>query len=155
MAISKELKKNNIKIIIKIVLTIFIVNVLLSKLYNNTLTFFNFEFVPNPIPFSNIYEEFFLVVFFAPIIETIFFQFLPAYFLKRFNKLIIIFVSSIMFGLLHWYNIMNFIYGLFVGLLFILGYLYSLKRKSNPITTIILAHSFYNLYAFIINNFYR
>ena len=138
--IRESFKKYKINNMIKIALSICVINIFESLIYNYTLNYFKLNYEANPI---------------APIFETIIFQFIPAYFLKRFDKIIIIFVSSIMFGFSHWYNLMNFIHGLLVGFLFIAGYFYSIRKKLNPIITIICAHSFYNLYAFIMNNFIK
>jgi uncharacterized protein len=153
--IRESYKKDKINNMIKIALGICVINIFESLLYNYTLNYFKLNYKANPIAFNSIYEEFFLVVCLAPIFETIIFQFIPVYFLKRFDKIIIILVSSLMFGVSHWYNVMNFIHGLLVGFLFIAGYFYSIGKKLNPILTIICAHSFYNFYAFIMNNFIK
>jgi hypothetical protein len=136
--IRETFKKYKINNMIKIALAICVINIFESLLYNYALNYFKLNYIANPIAFNSIYEEFFLVVCLAPIVETIIFQFIQVYFLKRFDKTIIILVSSIMFGLSHWYNVMNFIHGLLVGFLFISGYFYSIRKKLNPIFPIVL-----------------
>jgi hypothetical protein len=153
--VSNIFKKYNLKIIFKIAITICSLNIILSLLYSYILNFLKYNYKPNPIPYSNIYEEFFLVVCFAPIFETIIFQYLPVYIFRNFDKKLTIIVSTFFFALSHWFNIINFIYGFFIGILFILGYFYSVKKGTNPILTILFSHTFYNLYAFVMNNFFK
>lgn len=152
-SISDTFRRYNIKNTIKIAIIICSINIFLSLFYNYIMSIFKFNYAPNPIPFNNIYEDFFLVVCLAPIIETGLFQFIPAHFLKRFNKLKIILISSIIFSLSHWYSVLNFVYGFIIGILFITGYFYAINKKSNPVLTIIFSHAFYNIYAFVMNNY--
>jgi len=116
------------------------------------LFFLNLNYKANPIPFDNIYEEIFLVILIAPVFETMLYQFLPSYFFRNKNQIITILVSSIFFGLSHWYSFLNFIYGMLIGTLFIISYILIDLRKVNPLIAICLAHMFYNISAFIINH---
>ena len=142
--------KYEIKNTLFLALIICSINIIQSNLFNQIIEYYNISYKPNPIPFNNLFEEFFLVVLFAPLFETIIFQVLPEYYLRNFNIKITIIISSLFFGLSHWYTVLNFIYGLSVGFLFILGYIRAKKSKLNPIVTIFFAHLFYNFYAFLI-----
>lgn len=142
-------QKRDIKKIIWFALIICIINIVISALYSKLLFAFKLKYISNPISFSSIYEEFFLVVILAPFVETFFFQFGPIYLLRKYNPIIIITISSLLFGLSHWYNFLNFIYGFAIGLLFAISYVLVDKRKINPFITVCLAHMFYNLFVFI------
>lgn len=154
MALNTCLLKYNFRKTIFCAFFIFLINVAMSFFYNLILDFFKINYKSNPIPFSNIYEEFFLVVIFAPLFETIIFQFFPSYYLRNFNTKIIVISSSLLFGISHWYSVTNFIHGLLAGFILIIGYLSAKQRKLNPIVTIFLAHSIYNLFVFICRNFF-
>ena len=86
------------------------------------------------------------------VIETIFFNFIPQYFLNKFfnNKLIIILISSIIFGLLHFSSIEFILITFFAGIL--LNYNFTLYYPKYKIAIIItaLVHIISN---FIVYNF--
>lgn len=144
-----DFQKRNVKKIVYCALIICILNIIFSALYSKLLLVLKLNYHPNPDPPSSIYELFFLAVIFAPLVETFFFQFGPIYLLRKYNPIIIITISSLLFGLSHWYNFLNFIYGFAIGLLFAISYVLVDKRKINPFITVCLAHMFYNLFVFI------
>lgn len=148
----KRFLKSDTKKIIKYALVVFLINILISILYNKILIFYNLNYKANPIPFDSLYEEIFLIILVAPVFETLLYQFLPSYIFRNKNKIITIFVSSILFGLSHWYSFLNFIFGMLIGTLFIISYILIDIRKVNPLITICLAHMFYNISAFIWNH---
>ena len=131
---------------------------LLLKVFNGYIfsylnnTVFHLE---NPI-FEKIPENemFFLLVVFAPIIETLIFQFLLYRLLNQMrikNTLIIVILMSFAFSQAHWYHwlyvVATFINGLFLNYF----YLYIHKKKNELIAVLltIALHSSYNLYGFL------
>ena len=90
------------------------------------------------------------LVFFAPLVETYLFQYLFFEHLSRYLKnSVIIFVSAMVFGLVHTYNSVYILYAFFSGLLYSVGYYYRLN--SHPYVIVFLIHSVYNLLALLLN----
>lgn len=145
--------KSDTRKIIKYALVVFAINLFISLLYSKVVIFLKLNYKANPIPFDSLYEEIFLVILIAPVFETMLYQFLPSYIFRNNNRIITILVSSIFFGMSHWYSILNFIYGILIGLLFIISYILIDLRKVNPLIVICLAHMLYNLTAFVLNHF--
>ena len=110
--------------------------------------------------FDSIYSEFIMVVFIAPIIETIIFQYLIinqvyiSYNGKN-HKIIAIIISSITFGLIHLYNLYYFIVGTIIGVLLASSFYYFKEKTNNfnAIFYVFLIHSLSNLYVFLIKSF--
>ena len=101
--------------------------------------------------------EFFLVVIFAPIIETILFQYLPinqvfiSYNGKN-KKLVAVLISALCFGVIHLYSLYYF-FVMSIGGLLLAYYFCSFKQKTNSISAIFyiaLIHSLSNFYIFLI-----
>lgn len=111
-------------------------------------------------PTYSLGTTFFLTVVFAPLIETFVFQYLPSKLFFLIQKkwtidiLLLVLFSSITFGFSHNYNIFTIIDGTFAGLLFIVIFLKFESKNSffNGYWATFLIHSFYNSYAFFINN---
>ena len=105
-------------------------------------------------------HEFIEVVFIAPIIETIIFQYLIinqvylSYKGKNIRILAII-ISSLTFGLTHLYNIKYFLFGIIFGFILATSFC-NFKEKTNYLSAIFyvfLIHSLSNLYVFLIKTF--
>ncbi len=97
---------------------------------------------------------FFLVVVFAPIIETLIFQFLLYRLLNQMrikNTLIIVIIMSFAFSQAHWYHwlyvVATFINGLFLNYYYV--YIYKKKNELIAVLLTIALHSSYNLYGFL------
>ncbi len=106
--------------------------------------------------FQNFYEEFILVVIIAPIIETYLFQHLLIKIIElKLNKRnLILPICSIVFGLLHLYNLVYFFKACISGFLYSFLYLSIREKKSNPIYYVFLCHSVYNLTGFLANHLF-
>lgn len=107
--------------------------------------------------FSSIDNEFVMVVFVAPMIETLIFQYLiinqvyVSYGGKK-SKLLAILISSITFGLTHFYNLNYFLIGTICGVLLAYSFC-DFKEKTNYLSAIFyvfLIHSLSSLYVFLI-----
>ena len=87
----------------------------------------------------------------APILETIIFQTLFFVILTKFkiNKWIIVLVSGVTFGAIHYYSIFYMINTTLVGVVFI--YFYILRAESNkrPFVSTMIAHATINLITLI------
>jgi hypothetical protein len=84
-------------------------------------------------------------VFIAPIIETFINQTLPYYFLNKVNFLktkgyLILIISALFFGVLHCYDLFYIIYGFFMGLVLMYGYMVRIKNDKNTFYLIAISH---------------
>ena len=105
--------------------------------------------------YSNLVAYFFKAILIAPLIETVFFQFIPIEFLRilKINNRINIFITAFVFGLMHYFNsflLREFLFTFVCG--FIYSYVYILYSKKfnllNTITTVSIIHAGYNLFVF-------
>lgn len=104
--------------------------------------------------------NFFLTVVFAPIVETLVYQYMPYKLLNYFNFFkiggynritFILFLSSLFFALSHLYSATYFIYSFFVGLLFIsiFYYSYAIRRDgAYSFWLLVIIHMIINTLAF-------
>jgi membrane protease YdiL (CAAX protease family) len=134
--------------------------VILNISFNYLTIKFSESKVTHKHNFDSIHSEFVMVVFIAPIIETIIFQYLIinqvyiSYNGKN-NKIIAIIISSITFGLIHLYNLNYFIFGTIIGVLLASSFYYFKEKTNNfnAIFYVFLIHSLSNLYVFLIKSF--
>ncbi len=147
------LSKSKWRTICTISVLTFICNISLALIFNYISTTLGTNFTDGPKKmFDSQTEEFIFVVLVAPIFETIGCQFLPLYLLRKRNPYWGASVSIFLFGFLHSYNTLYTVYGLLVGVLFVLSYRMAERRGANPIATVTLAHLIYNFIAFMLNN---
>lgn len=121
---------------------------LISK-YSKIKTNENIEFFSDELLF-------FMVVFAAPIIETLLFQFLPYYLLneklKFYNKWILILTSGVLFGITHGNDIIIWMFSTVAGFMLMAWFIHFKKFStySNTFFLVCLIHSLSNLYVYII-----
>lgn len=100
-------------------------------------------------------EEFFLVVIFAPLIETLMLQYLVIKGVRYLTKNIHIqcLVSAVLFSANHNFNVLYMIDAFFIGL--ILGYTFLIAKikKSYPFWATFLVHLLINLYVFVTRHY--
>lgn len=155
---SKNLILNSVHL-----LKVFLLSLILV-IINITFSYLRLKFsdckVTNKQNFDSLTSEFIMVVFIAPIIETIVFQYLIinqvyiSYNGKKI-KILAIIISSLGFGLIHLYNLNFFFVATFIGVLLAFSFCY-FKEKTNNLTAIIyvfLIHSLSNAYVFVIKIF--
>jgi membrane protease YdiL (CAAX protease family) len=147
-------KKDVIKLFFYTSFFVVFLNIIISMIFDKITTFYHIEFKSNSMPFQSKTEEFVLVVFIAPILETLIFQYLPYFYLKKYRYKYTILISSILFGLAHAYSKIYIIYGFTIGLLFISTYFYSIRKNLNPYLLVAFSHFIYNLFAFCMNNLF-
>lgn len=142
-----NVKKINIRLLLKYLFLSFAVRILLEQL----VVYIPFTKTDIQIP-SNIFEiiaEFIMSCLFAPIFEEIIFRFgLYKKLNSKLNVFISILVTSIVFAVIHIYNVDGFIILLGISLI----WHYSFYKTNNLIYPILL-HFFHNLYALSDNLF--
>jgi|WetSurMetagenome_2_1015567.scaffolds.fasta_scaffold344368_1 uncharacterized protein len=118
---------------------------------------FLFNEIPNlPEDIKKMEESKFLffieAIVLVPLLETFIFQKVVIDFstriLNRFNKetfYLPIIISSILFSVEHFYDIMYFFNGLYMGIIFAFCYKIITLRKENPLFIVTVIHSFVNL----------
>ena len=140
-------KTININRLLKYLFLSFIVRIILEQaiIYIQVPT----TDVQVPSTILEIFFEFLATCIFAPIFEEIIFRFgLYKIINKKFNVLISILVTSIIFAVIHNYNIDGFIILLGISLI----WHYSFYKTNNLIYPMLL-HFFHNIYALINNVF--
>ena len=96
------------------------------------------------------FKDFLLIVFIAPLVETIIFQYTPLkiaeHFFDKFKFIfwITIIIASIFFGLLHWKSGLYILVAFFYGLIWSFCCLVFMRRKQHPILYTAFIHSCYN-----------
>ncbi len=132
-------------------LTAFVFNIFIGVLLNfitpeNAIT--------NPFESENIYMLLFGALIAAPIVETFIFQALPFYILtqKKYKVprfWLYVFVSSIIFGVAHFYSLWYIIRIFFVGIIFASVFYLSKLRREKAIANTIFIHLAHNAFAIL------
>ncbi|TXT28542.1 MAG: CAAX amino terminal protease [Chitinophagaceae bacterium] len=107
--------------------------------------------------FENIYEELFVVVLFAPLIETYLIQHLVIKNVLKYsnnNLLLALLLSAIVFGLAHTYSIIYVVKTFISGLIFGILYLTMRKNSEKAILYVAVTHAVFNLFAITINHLF-
>ncbi len=92
----------------------------------------------------------------APFLETYFFQQLPYTILKKWNanNTIIILISSVLFGLSHFYSLYYMIFGFFAGIVLIKAFINWQGTLNSKYLITVGIHSMANLYVTIFSFFF-
>jgi hypothetical protein len=102
---------------------------------------------------ENSLPQFFTIVIFVPILETLIFQVgiiqLVLYFFE--NKKVALITSATLFALSHPYGIFYILYTFIIGLYFVYIYFLSLRKNTSPFLTIFIVHALFNLTCYILN----
>lgn len=102
---------------------------------------------------------FFNGVLFGPFIETAFFQYFIIKFLKTLdnvkkNEILIIMISSLLFGLSHYYSVYYIMIAFLIGIVLAYSFIVSENFKIRPFWIVFSIHCLFNLMSFLIG-FYR
>ena len=143
------LKLNNIQLSALILVSIFITNLLFTLVkyfvFSNKEALRNYPLADTPI----LYLIVGLVI--APILETMIFQkaaiALSKFFLK--NNFISVIISSLLFGLMHFYSFSSILMTSLMGFYFGLHYTILYRKKSKPLLTTAILHSCWNLLSIV------
>lgn len=131
--------------------------ILWTSVYYNFLEKYDILFSPTPnetIMTLGLGKQIFLAVILAPLIETLIFQkwvyqlLSLVGWLKR-NKILIIFISAVLFGMIHFYSLSYVIYNFFAGVLLMFAYIVRIDRK--PYWTVTVLHGLMNLFSILID----
>lgn len=135
------LKNIDIKFLFKIIFLAFFARIVIEQL----LIFLNFS-ITQTIEINSVFEIIFQIIIaciIAPIFEEIVFRFgLFEFINKKYNFIISIILTSIIFAFVHFYGIIGFIIPFMSSIFFT----YSYYKKQNLLYPIII-HFMYNLYA--------
>lgn len=87
----------------------------------------------------------------GPLFETYVFQHLPYQYLKskRVNTIIIVIVSSILFGIVHYYSWVYVLRAALVGVIFISAYILKPASTSSALVTVSIIHALNNLFVLV------
>jgi membrane protease YdiL (CAAX protease family) len=103
---------------------------------------------------QSIFEQILQAVIIVPLIETLIFQkwtyklLSLTKFLKQ-RKILIMFLSAVIFGIIHFYSLSYIVYNVFTGFLFMFAYIVKLHKK--PYWTVVTLHGLINLFAILID----
>lgn len=130
---------------------------LLLEIINSFIFAFLFPDVKGS-EFENIYEELFVVVLFAPLIETYLIQHLIIINVLKYckeNLFLALIISATFFGLAHTYSIIYVAKTFISGLIFGILYLTMRKNSNKAIALVAFTHSAYNLFAVTVNHLFH
>jgi len=135
-----------------------ILSLLLIIPFNLLNVFFeiNKDLVNEGIKNMSALNLFIVTVIIAPLFETLFFQYGIIKTFTYFNpktKYIAIFLSSLLFSLIHLYSLTYIIYTFIMGVFFGILYFASVKKGLMPYWIIVIVHSLYNFTVFIFNEY--
>lgn len=99
-------------------------------------------------------EQILATVILGPIIETLLSQkwlYSSLSLINRLkgNKIRIVIIGGIIFGLLHFYSLSYIVYNIFMGILFMSAYI--LRKEENPFLSVAALHALTNLFVLIID----
>jgi membrane protease YdiL (CAAX protease family) len=137
----------------KLILIGICLNFLFSIFFSSIARFFFDEVVSEGIEkkFGTIADQALWILIIAPLFETLFFQyFIIENLNKKFSPYLSCFISALLFGLSHTYNLYYFAFAFFSGIIFALIYYIGSINKRGIIYAL-LTHVIYNTIAFIIN----
>jgi membrane protease YdiL (CAAX protease family) len=106
---------------------------------------------------SGVYYQFFMNVFFAPFIETLFFQKWIIQFVRffykdgKYFKISSILLSSVCFGLMHFYSLLYMLKTFLLGIVLAFFYVEFNHKKLNSFWIVFAMHAIFNLIVTIVS----
>ncbi len=103
---------------------------------------------------ESFFKKFLSVVIIGPLLETLIsqkwlYQLMSSIVWFRKNKILIVIIGGVIFGLLHSYSLSYIVFNFFTGTLFMLTYIIRIGNK--PYFTVAVLHSLINLFGIIID----
>ena len=150
--IESSIKNHNSKTIFRLTILCLlstIVNAYFFNYLNDTLL--HFTIVTHISDFSK-KEHFFLAIIFAPVVESYILQVIPNRVLIKlnvYNKVLLIILPSILFGILHSYHWYYMIMMFFFGIIINFYYIECKELTKYAFWFVALLHALYNLYGFL------
>tara|TARA_B100001250_G_C19495006_1_gene654807 strand:+ start:58 stop:543 length:486 start_codon:yes stop_codon:yes gene_type:complete len=120
--------------------------------FNEIVQYFDIQTgFDNEVFDSSAKVKFIFIVLIFPFLETLIFQHWPARIIDYFGgkNYLIVLVTSILFGLYHFYSWIYIIFGLCAGVIFILFYLRMKKYSFYPLLMTFLLHAAHNGVGFV------
>ena len=156
--ITTQIRENNFIISLLILFSLFIAFYLVwTPLYYFIGEKYEIIFMPTPnetIMQQPFVEQILATVILGPIIETLLSQkwlysLLSLINRLKGNKIWIVIIGGIIFGLLHFYSLSYIVYNIFMGVLFMSAYI--LRKEENPFLSVAALHALTNLFVLIID----
>lgn len=120
-----------------------------------SINFFSYDFTPKNKPFINntsVLLKLLVTGLIAPVLETYLFQHLIInLFYNNKNLKLIIFISALLFGVSHFYDIGYVINTFFIGIVLATSYILWNSKKINPFWGTTIIHSVHNIIVIIIS----
>jgi membrane protease YdiL (CAAX protease family) len=144
-------EKINFSIVSFFYLSISIIN---GYFFNYIHTFYNVNNNQENINSLPHFDKFFILIIFAPILETTFFQYIPIEFSLKYTQKewIAILISSLCFCSIHIYSFIYVLMAFFGGVILAKYYLYVRNKNKMPILFTIFFHALYNIYGLLFVN---
>ena len=135
------------------IIALFCFAIFITLPLNLFLEFFNYKLESPHLKEENSLLQFFTIVIFVPILETLIFQVgiikLVLYFFE--NKKAAIITSATLFALSHPYGPFYILYTFIIGLYFVYIYFLSLRKNTSPFISIFIVHALFNFTFYILN----
>jgi len=144
---------NNLTMFKLIVYSFLFLEVFIVLPYLIIINYFKIETGGADLSGKSIITIYFIGVIFVPLLETLIFQTVIINLVKKaFPKLpiISIIISSVLFGLSHFYSIAYILYTILMGIIFAYSYILSQKKEYNPFLVVFSIHALHNLTTFIV-----
>ncbi len=144
-------RKNILVFICCLVATI--LNGYIFNYINNT--YFEYSSNDNGLEKFSETAKFFMIVIFAPLLETSILNLFPNWALRRLkvsNEFVLIIIPSILFALLHIYHPLYVVMTFIGGIILNWYYIYCQKNTRYTFWLVCLLHASYNLYGYIFVN---
>lgn len=152
------LRKSNFCVSILYLFDLYLVfYVVWSFVYYCFLEKYDISFSPTPnetIMTAGLSRQILEVVILAPLIETLIsqkwvYQLLSLIGWLKQNKILIIFLGAVIFGLIHFYSLSYVIYNFFAGALLMFAYIIKIDKKTY--WTVVVLHGLMNLFSILID----
>jgi membrane protease YdiL (CAAX protease family) len=143
-------KSNSVALIFYLLICSFIINLLINGLF----TIFNLNGIEQDKSIQDIdLFKIAAIIIVAPLLETFFFQSLPYYFLSMFSffkerKILIVFISAMIFGLCHHKSLINVIVTFLCGAM--LSTVFILREKNKGFLIVYVTHTIWNTFVTLI-----
>lgn len=143
-------------------LSLFVIVSLIDLFYifmgSIAINFYDDTLLESGLDDLNNFEIFFLTVIIAPLLETLIFQFLviEGLFMLKIKPKYIVLVSSMLFAIIHSYNLVYVLFIVFLGILYAIYY--TLLRKHGrymAFGSVAILHAMLNLTAFLVDDVYE
>lgn len=144
---------------IKFIIIITIATFIISAIFGSIVQILNIENSQTQLSISKApyIVKLVAVGIIAPLLETLVFQHGIIKLLRKRaknNDLAVIFISALIFGLAHCYNVLYVIHTTLIGVLLAYSYIIYEDKKMNPFWVVVIIHSLRNSIVFVISHLF-